>query len=89
MNTGVDHSLVRTIESLSFKALPALESRYYDGWLLRYAEGYTRRANSVNPVYASTDDIDLKISQCELVYAQKKRPTIFKMTEEKLFSLCE
>lgn len=75
-------SLIRTIETLSFKALPALERRYYDGWLLRYADGYTRRANSVNPVYASHEDLDLKINHCEAYYTHKKRPTIFKMTDE-------
>jgi len=72
--------LVRTIETLSYKALPALERRYYDGWLLRYANGYTRRANSVNPIYGSHEDIDLKISHCEVLYKHKGRPTIFKMT---------
>lgn len=80
MNIEVEHNLIRKIETLSFKALPALEQRYYDGWLLRYANGYTRRANSVNPIYASAEDIDLKIAQCEKIYGQKNRPTIFKMT---------
>jgi N-acetylglutamate synthase len=73
--------LIQTIETLSFKALPALEQHDYDGWLLRYANGYTRRANSVNPVYASSEDVDLKINQCESFYASKNRPTVFKMTD--------
>lgn len=80
VNTDVKHSLIRKIETLSFKALPALEQRFYDGWLLRYANGYTRRANSVNPIYGSSEDVNIKINQCEQVYAQKNRPTIFKMT---------
>ena len=74
--------LVRTIETLSYKALPALERRYYDGWLLRYANGYTRRANSVNPIYGSHEDIDLKISHCDMLYKRKGCPTIFKMTDD-------
>ncbi len=73
--------IIRQIETLSFKALPALETRYYDGWLIRYANGYTKRANSVNPVYASHEDTDLKISRCEAFYTRKKLPTIFKMTD--------
>lgn len=80
MNASVDRSLIKTIEVLSYTALPALEQRYYDGWLIRYAHGYSRRANSVNPIYASYLDVDTKISQCESIYASKKRPTIFKMT---------
>lgn len=75
------YSLITRIETMSFKALPALERRYYDGWLLRYSNGYTRRANSVNPVYASYEDVELKISQCEAFYHSKQRPTIFKMTD--------
>lgn len=80
MNASVDHSLIKMIEVLSFKALPALEQRYYDGWLIRYAHGYSRRANSVNPIYASHLDVDTKITHCESIYASKKHPTIFKMT---------
>jgi len=73
--------LIQMIETLSFKALPALEQLEYDGWILRYANGYTRRANSVNPVYAGIDDVDLKIHMCETFYARKNRPTVFKMTD--------
>lgn len=75
------HNLIQTIETLSFKALPALEQRDYDGWILRYANGYTRRANSVNPVYSSSDDIDQKISTCESFYADKTNRIVFKMTD--------
>lgn len=73
--------LIRTIETLSYKALPALERRYYDGWLIRYANGYTKRANSVNPIYASDIDIDLKLSQCETFFTRKQLPIVFKMTD--------
>lgn len=73
--------LIQTIETLSFKALPALEQIEYDGWILRYANGYTRRANSVNPVYAAGDDVELKIHMCESFYARKNHPTIYKMTD--------
>jgi N-acetylglutamate synthase len=73
--------LIQTVETLSFNALPALEQQDYDGWILRYANGYTRRANSVNPVYGSTEDVALKIDECETFYTSKNRPTVFKMTD--------
>ncbi len=63
-------------------AWPALQTMLYDGWVLRFANGYTRRANSVNPVYASTIDLSAKISYCEKIYAKKELRTIFKMTED-------
>ena len=75
------HKLIQTIEPLSFRALPALEQRDYDGWIMRYANDYTRRANSVNPVYSSSDDVDHKINECESFYADKTNRIVFKMTD--------
>ena len=63
-------------------AWPALETMVYDGWVLRFANGYTRRANSVNPVYASSIDLSVKISYCEEIYTQRGLRTIFKMTRD-------
>lgn len=63
-------------------AWPALQTLLYDGWVLRFANGYTRRANSVNPIYSSTIDVDEKIEYCRLLYDAKKLRTIFKMTKE-------
>lgn len=63
-------------------AWPALQTLLYDGWVLRFANGYTRRANSVNPIYTSTIDVNAKIEHCRKLYDAKKLRTIFKMTEE-------
>lgn len=52
----------------------------YDGWILRFADGYTKRANSVNPLYSSSIDIDKKIRFCEDIYQKQDLPTVFKMT---------
>lgn len=71
---------ITRMEEASFRAWPALETRHYDGWLLRYAEGYTRRANSVSPLYASSLDVREKIATCEAFYASKGLRTAFKMT---------
>lgn len=63
-------------------AWPALQTVLYDGWILRFAGGYTRRANSVNPIYPSTIDVDKKIEYCHEFYAAKGMKTIFKITNE-------
>ncbi len=53
--------MIRTIEELSINALPALQTMLVDGWVLRFANGYTKRANSIHPLYASTGDAREKI----------------------------
>lgn len=72
---------VLEIEQLSFRALPALEQHHYDGWTLRLSGGYTGRANSVNPLYPSTHDLDEKIAYCEAFYAKHHLPSLFKLTD--------
>ncbi len=38
-------------------AWPALSRIFLDGWVVGLSEGYTRRANSVNPLYPGTMDL--------------------------------
>jgi len=37
----------RLIEELTLNAWPPLETLLFDGWILSFSDGYTRRANSV------------------------------------------
>lgn len=60
--------------------MPALHTEHYDGWLRRQAAGYSRRANSVAPLYLSTIDVAEKIRHCESAYARADRPCVFKVT---------
>lgn len=68
------------LEELSLNAWPARQTVYYDGWVLRFADGYTRRANSVNPLYPSSLPLPEKIAHCERVYASQGLRTVFKLT---------
>ncbi len=72
--------MIRAIEELSMNAWPAMQTLHYDGWVLRFADGYTRRANSVNPLYASEMEVDEKILICESFYRDRGLSTVFKMT---------
>jgi GNAT superfamily N-acetyltransferase len=74
--------MIRFIEELSMNAWPALQTMFYDGWVLRFADGYTKRANSVNPIYASQIPIREKILACEKIYQEKNLPIVFKMTPD-------
>ncbi len=74
--------MVRLLEELSFNAWPALQTVFYDGWVLRFAEGYTRRANSVSPVYPSRLPAADKITHCESVYWGLGQKTVFKITSD-------
>ena len=66
-------------EKLSFNTHPCLAEEIYDGWLLRFAEGYTKRANSVSVVGESGLPLTEKISYCEAAYAKQNLPTVFKI----------
>ncbi len=68
------------IEELSLNAWASLQTILYDGWVIRFANGYTKRANSVNPLYPSSMDLDEKICFCENIYQDKKLPVVFKIT---------
>lgn len=76
--------MIRQIEELSLNAWPALQTILVDGWVIRFADGFTRRANCVNPLYSSslsTTDLDKKIRQCEALYSARGLPTVFKLTQ--------
>ena len=63
-----------------FRARPSLESIEYDGWVLRFADGYTKRANSVNPHFGSTLPVSEKVDYCEALYRERGLPAIFRLT---------
>jgi GNAT superfamily N-acetyltransferase len=70
-----------TIEELTINAWPSLQTILLDGWVIRMAEGYTKRANSVNPIYSFKNNLDEKINYCENIYKKNKLPTIYKIVE--------
>ena len=72
--------MIRKIEELSMNAWSSLQTKLYDGWVLRFSDGYTRRANSVSPIYESTILLDEKIDFCEKEYGSRNLPTLFKLT---------
>lgn len=78
----MDDNQIRTIEELSLNALPCLQQILDDGWVLRFAEGYTKRANSITPLYSSSEDPTSKIERCETIYRNFNLKPIFRLTDE-------
>ncbi len=74
--------VTRKFEELAMNAWPSLQTKLYDGWVLRFANGYTRRANAVCPIYESTLSLDEKIDFCEKEYELQNLPAQFKLTAE-------
>jgi ribosomal protein S18 acetylase RimI-like enzyme len=70
----------RQIEEASLNAWPALQQILYDGWILRFSEGYTKRANSVNSLYESRLGTATKVRFAEKCYRNRDMPTVFRIT---------
>lgn len=71
---------VQRLEEAGFNAVPALEQIFYDGWLIRFARGFTGRRNSVNALYNSMLDLPEKIAWCEALFAARGLPPVFRLT---------
>jgi hypothetical protein len=72
--------LHRRLEEVAMNAWPSLQQMLFDGWIVRLAQGYTKRANSVNPLFESQLDVVDKIVACEHIFTAKGLPTVFRLT---------
>ncbi len=72
--------LNRIIEECALNAWPPPRQMVLDGWLLRFADGFTRRANSVNPIYPGTMEVGPKVALCERIYQERGLRCVFKIT---------
>ena len=77
----MDKGFLSQIEDAALNAWPAPRQMVYDGWLLRFAGGYTKRANSVNVRFESRLSLKEKISFCEEVYRREELPVIFRLPD--------
>jgi N-acetylglutamate synthase len=67
------------IEEASFAAWPCFEEEHLQGWRLRFANGFTKRANSVN---AGLDAKSLSLEDLDAIalnYRQRGLPSVFRL----------
>lgn len=72
--------MFKNVEELTLHAWPSLQTMTLDGWLLRFANGCTKRANSISPLYEGKENVKEKIEECEALYKENGLATIFKIT---------
>lgn len=72
---------IRFLEELGSNGHVALDVMQYDGWILRFAHGYTGRANSVSPLYPSLKPLPEKVAYCEACYAKQGQAALFRITD--------
>lgn len=74
-----DETLTWRIERVCQRAWPALEEERLGDWCLRFAGGYTRRANSANPLNAAPAGIERAIAASQSRYRARGLPSIFRI----------
>jgi ribosomal protein S18 acetylase RimI-like enzyme len=74
--------LTTSVEEAGLNAWPALKEILYDGWLIRLAEGETRRNNSVNVLGPGSYPLAEKIRHCEAIYRAHDLPPYFRIRSD-------
>jgi GNAT superfamily N-acetyltransferase len=69
------------IEEAALNAWPAPQQMMYDGWVLRFTGGNSKRVNSVNVFGPSTLPLSEKIRFCEAVYSRMGLPILFRLPD--------
>src|SRR6266851_2335045 len=69
----------RRLEELALNASGAFQSLVYDGWLLGYRPGPTKRLRCVNAFYSTSLPLAEKVDYCVRFYQSVGLPAIFRM----------
>jgi GNAT superfamily N-acetyltransferase len=80
MSLAIDLDSVCRLEALAFRGWPALESREKAGWRLRFAGGYTKRANSINAIGRDAQIDPETVESLEAAYRERDQPPIWRLS---------
>jgi N-acetylglutamate synthase len=76
-----DHDLLLRIERAGVRAWPALEAAALDGWLWRYSDGGSQRANSVSALAFTGHDMTAAIDDAERRYRARGVGAMFQVSD--------
>ena len=74
-----DTELAWRVEATCFNAFPSLRQAILGGWLLRFSEGLSRRANSANPLQPGHAPPEAVIEAVEALYRRQGQPAIVRV----------
>lgn len=77
----IDRDLLLRIEHAGVNAWPALETAQLDGWLWRFSEGGSQRANSVSTLQFLGRDVEASIDEAERRYRARGAPPMFQVSD--------
>lgn len=69
----------KEIEKAGFRSWPALEESEVEGIVLRFSNGYTKRANSVNLLQEQKVNFEVLVNRYEEYFQEKDLPCIFRL----------
>ncbi len=72
--------LARAVEEAAYRSWKARERFDYDGWQLRYADGFSRRGNSVYPAESSSLPYAEKLEWCRRFYRERGLDLVVRQT---------
>ena len=76
-----DRDLLMRIELAGVEAWPALETDRFDGWLWRFSDGGSQRANSVSTLSYGGPDVEASIDEAERRYRVRNAPPMFQISD--------
>lgn len=80
LSPSSDLSQVRRLEELAFAGWPALESRDVCGWRLRFSNGYTKRANSINALEGNPQIGPEVVAGLEAAYRERGQAPVWRLS---------
>jgi len=74
-----DDALIWRMEKAFLRAWPAPRRETVGDWLLQFAPGVSRRANSANPRRTTIRDLETTMAECERRYRAADQPVLFRV----------